>query len=204
LHCPTCSRYPGSSSEPAFPGQARRSSSNQVTYPLATTMLFVPGRRRLRGLLGFFGDSSFMCCSRDDTDLYWARSRVFGVLSNQAAGSACRGCLHHPRAGCHGRGLDLHTPWVAASGQHDLAQCGDCRTGSSSTNSKSLPNVSRSGPPLADGQAINQCCSIRQKSGGLWELKQEVEAALKSASGKPAAPSWSWRRPRVLVRGQAI
>jgi len=59
----------------SFPGQAPQIVENQVTYPLATTMLSVPGARTVRGY-SFFGDSFVYVIFADGTDLYWARSRV--------------------------------------------------------------------------------------------------------------------------------
>jgi len=65
-----------------FPGQAPQIVENQVTYPLATTMLSVPGARTVRGI-SLFGDSFVYVLFEDGTDLYWARSRVLEYL-NQA------------------------------------------------------------------------------------------------------------------------
>jgi copper/silver efflux system protein len=39
-----------------YPGQAPRIVENQITYPLTTTMLSVPGAKTVRGY-SFFGDS---------------------------------------------------------------------------------------------------------------------------------------------------
>src|SRR5215471_17881297 len=57
-----------------FPGQAPQVVEDQVTYPLTTTMLSVPGARTVRGY-SFFGDSYIYIIFRDKTDPYWARSR---------------------------------------------------------------------------------------------------------------------------------
>jgi Cu(I)/Ag(I) efflux system membrane protein CusA/SilA len=65
-----------------FPGQAPQIVENQVTYPLATTMLSVPGAKAVRGY-SMFGDSFVYVLFDDRTDLYWARSRVLEYL-NQA------------------------------------------------------------------------------------------------------------------------
>jgi len=62
------------------PGQAPRLVEDQVTYPLATTMLSVPGAKAVRGY-SFFGDSFVYIIFKDGTDLYWARSRVLEYLS---------------------------------------------------------------------------------------------------------------------------
>ncbi|VWX34824.1 copper/silver efflux system, membrane component [Limnobacter sp. 130] len=66
----------------SFPGQAPQIVENQVTYPLTTTMLSVPGAKDVRGF-SFFGDSFVYIIFEDGVDLYWARSRVLEYL-NQA------------------------------------------------------------------------------------------------------------------------
>ena len=66
----------------SYPGQAPQIVENQVTYPLATTMMSVPGARTVRGI-SFFGDSFVYVLFEEGTDLYWARSRVLEYL-NQA------------------------------------------------------------------------------------------------------------------------
>ncbi len=67
-----------------YPGQAPRIVENQVTYPLTTTMLSVPGAKVVRGY-SFFGDSFVYVLFDDGTDPYWARSRVLEYL-NQVQG----------------------------------------------------------------------------------------------------------------------
>jgi len=68
----------------SYPGQAPQIVENQVTYPLATTMLSVPGARTVRGY-SYFGDSFVYVLFEDGTDLYWARSRVLEYLSQVQA-----------------------------------------------------------------------------------------------------------------------
>jgi Cu(I)/Ag(I) efflux system membrane protein CusA/SilA len=63
-----------------YPGQAPQIVENQVTYPLATTMLSVPGAKTVRGY-SMFGDSYVYILFADGTDLYWARSRVLEYLN---------------------------------------------------------------------------------------------------------------------------
>ena len=64
----------------SYPGQAPQIVENQVTYPLTTTMLSVPGAKTVRGF-SFFGDSFVYVLFEDGTDLYWARSRVLEYLN---------------------------------------------------------------------------------------------------------------------------
>ena len=63
-----------------LPGQAPQIVENQVTYPLTTAMLSVPGAKTVRGF-SFFGDSFVYVIFEDGTDLYWARSRVLEYLN---------------------------------------------------------------------------------------------------------------------------
>src|SRR3982751_1123865 len=64
----------------SFPGQAPQIVEDQVTYPLTTTMLSVPGAKVVRGY-SFFGDSFVYILFEDGTDQYWARSRVLEYLN---------------------------------------------------------------------------------------------------------------------------
>ena len=67
-----------------YPGQAPRIVENQITYPMTTTMLSVPGAKTVRGY-SFFGDSFVYVLFEDGTDLYWARSRVLEYLNQVQA-----------------------------------------------------------------------------------------------------------------------
>ncbi|WP_119329137.1 efflux RND transporter permease subunit [Cysteiniphilum halobium] len=63
-----------------YPGQAPKVVEDQVTYPLSTALLSVPGAESVRGY-SFFGDSYVYIIFKEGTDPYWARSRVLEVLS---------------------------------------------------------------------------------------------------------------------------
>ncbi len=52
-----------------YPGQAPQIVEDQVTYPLTTTMLSVPGAKVVRGY-SFFGDSFVYILFEDGTDIY--------------------------------------------------------------------------------------------------------------------------------------
>ena len=84
--CPT-SPTSRSSCARRIPGQAPQIVEDQVTYPLTTTMLSVPGAKTVRGY-SFFGDSFVYVLFEDGTDLYWARSRVARIPEPGAE----RGC----------------------------------------------------------------------------------------------------------------
>ena len=103
-----------------FPGQAPQIVENQVTYPLTTTMLSVPGAKTVRGY-SFFGDSFVYVLFEDDTDLYWARSRVLEYLSQiQSRLPASAKPSLGPDA--TGVGWIYQYALVDRTGKHDLAQ----------------------------------------------------------------------------------
>ena len=84
-----------------YPGQSPRVVEQQLTYPITTTMMAVPGARVVRGY-SFFGDSYVYVIFEDGTDLYWARSRVLEYL-NQAAADLPAGV--QPRLGPDATGV---------------------------------------------------------------------------------------------------
>ena len=104
----------------SFPGQSPRVVEEQVTYPITTTMLSVPGAKAVRGY-SFFGDSYVYVIFEDGTDIYWARSRVLEYL-NQAASELPEGV--QPRIGPDATGVGWVYSYalVDRTGQHDLAQ----------------------------------------------------------------------------------
>jgi len=104
----------------SFPGQSPRVVEEQVTYPVTTTMLSVPGAQVVRGY-SFFGDSFVYVIFEDGTDLYWARARVLEYL-NQATSSLPEGV--EPRLGPDATGVGWVYSYalVDRTGSRDLAQ----------------------------------------------------------------------------------
>ncbi|MEG3126061.1 efflux RND transporter permease subunit [Sphingomonas sp. GB1N7] len=103
-----------------YPGQAPQIVENQVTYPIATTMLSVPGARVVRGY-SFVGDSFVYVLFDDSTDLYWARSRVLEYLS-QVQSRLPEGARASLGPDATGVGWIYEYALVDRSGHHDLAQ----------------------------------------------------------------------------------
>jgi Cu(I)/Ag(I) efflux system membrane protein CusA/SilA len=103
-----------------YPGQAPQIVENQVTYPLTTTMLSVPGARTVRGY-SFFGDSFVYVLFEDGTDLYWARSRVLEYL-NQVQARLPEGAESSLGPDATGVGWIYEYALVDRSGRNDLAQ----------------------------------------------------------------------------------
>jgi Cu(I)/Ag(I) efflux system membrane protein CusA/SilA len=104
----------------SWPGQAPQIVEDQVTYPLTTTMLSVPGVRTVRGY-SFFGDSFVYVIFDDSTDLYWARSRVLEYL-NQAAAQLPPSARPTLGPDATGVGWVYEYALVDRSGRHDLSE----------------------------------------------------------------------------------
>jgi len=104
----------------SFPGQAPQVVEDQVTYPLATAMLAVPGASTVRGY-SMFGDSYVYVIFEDGTDLYWARSRVLEYL-NQVAGNLP--ATAKPALGPDATGVGWIYEYALQdpTGKHDLSQ----------------------------------------------------------------------------------
>ena len=104
----------------SWPGQAPQLVENQVTYPLTTTMLSVPGARVVRGY-SFFGDSYVYVLFKDGTDLYWARSRVLEYL-NQVQSRLPPGATSALGPDATGVGWIYQYALTDRSGKQDLSQ----------------------------------------------------------------------------------
>jgi len=104
----------------SYPGQSPQVVEDQVTYPITTTMLSVPGAKVVRGY-SYFGDSYVYVVFEDGTDLYWARSRVLEYL-NQAAATLPEGVHPHLGPDATGVGWVYSYALVDRSGNHDISQ----------------------------------------------------------------------------------
>jgi Cu(I)/Ag(I) efflux system membrane protein CusA/SilA len=122
-----------------FPGQAPQVVEDQVTYPLTTTMLSVPGARTVRGY-SFFGYSYVYIIFDDKTDVYWARSRVLEYL-NQVTGRLPSSAK--PTLGPDGTGVGWVYEYalVDHSGQYDISQLRALQDWFLKYELKSVPNV---------------------------------------------------------------
>jgi Cu(I)/Ag(I) efflux system membrane protein CusA/SilA len=123
----------------SYPGQAPQIVENQVTYPLTTTMLSVPGAKTVRGY-SFFGDSFVYVLFADGTDPYWARSRVLEYLNAAQARlpASARASLGPDATGV---GWIYQYALVDRTGQHDLAQLRSLQDWFLKFELKTLPDV---------------------------------------------------------------
>ncbi|MDX9625886.1 MULTISPECIES: efflux RND transporter permease subunit [Pseudomonas] len=123
----------------SYPGQAPQIIENQVTYPLTTTMLSVPGAKTVRGY-SFFGDSFVYVLFEDGTDPYWARSRVLEYL-NQAQDRMPKGVVSTLGPDATGVGWIYQYALVDRTGTHDLSQLRSIQDWFLKYELKTLPNV---------------------------------------------------------------
>ncbi|MGB1199209.1 MAG: efflux RND transporter permease subunit [Thalassotalea sp.] len=104
----------------SYPGQSPQVVQDQVTFPLTTAMLSVPGAQTVRGF-SFFGDSYVYVIFKDNTDLYWARSRVLEYL-NQAADNLPANAKPQLGPDATGVGWVYLYALTDTTGQHDISQ----------------------------------------------------------------------------------
>ncbi len=124
----------------SWPGQAPQIIENQVTYPLTTTMLSVPGAKTVRGY-SFFGDSFVYVLFEDGTDPYWARSRVLEYL-NQVQSRLPPQARSSLGPDATGVGWIYEYALVDHSGKLDLSQLRALQDWFLKYELKTVPNVS--------------------------------------------------------------
>ena len=124
----------------SYPGQAPQVVQDQVTYPLTTAMLSVPGAVTVRGF-SFFGDSYVYVIFDEKTDLYWARSRVAEYLSQVAPNlpAAAKAQLGPDATGV---GWIYIYAITDPSGRHDISQLRSLQDWFLKYELQSVPGVS--------------------------------------------------------------
>ena len=124
----------------SYPGQAPQVVEDQVTYPLTTAMLSVPGAATVRGF-SFFGDSYVYVIFEEGTDLYWARTRVLEYLS-QVAPSLPAAARPQLGPDATGVGWVYIYALVDPSGRHDISQLRSLQDWFLKYELQSVPGVS--------------------------------------------------------------
>ena len=180
-----------------FPGQAPQIVENQITYPLASTLLSVPGAKTVRGY-SFFGDSFVYVIFEDGTDLYWARSRVLEYL-NQAQGRLPQGVTSTLGPDATGVGWIYQYALVDRSGQHDLAQLRGIQDWFLKYELKTVPNVAEVatiGGMVKEYQVLLD----PQKMVAYGITQQQVNEALKSANQEAGGSVLELAEREYMVR----
>lgn len=167
-----------------YPGQAPQLVENQVTYPITTTMLSVPRAKTVRGFSAF-GDSYVYVIFEDNTDLYWARSRVLEYL-NQVQNQLPKGAVASIGPDATGVGWIFEYALVDKTGKHNLAELRSLQDWFLKYELKALPNVSEVanvGGVVKSYQILVDPLKLSQFSVTLPEIKQAVEMANQEAGG---------------------
>lgn len=168
----------------SYPGQAPQIVENQVTYPLSTTMLSVPGAKTVRGF-SQFGDSYVYVIFEDGTDLYWARSRVLEYL-NQVQGKLPSGVSSSIGPDATGVGWIFEYALVDRSGKHDLADLRSLQDWFLKYELKNIPNVAEVasvGGVVKQYQILVDPMKLAQFGISLPEVKQALDSSNQETGG---------------------
>ncbi|HFK3155951.1 TPA: efflux RND transporter permease subunit, partial [Citrobacter sedlakii] len=167
-----------------YPGQAPQIVENQVTYPLTTTMLSVPGAKTVRGF-SQFGDSYVYVIFEDGTDPYWARSRVLEYL-NQVQGKLPAGVSAEMGPDATGVGWIFEYALVDRSGKHDLAELRSLQDWFLKYELKTIPDVSEVasvGGVVKEYQVVIDPMKLAQYGISLAEVKAALSTSNQEAGG---------------------
>ncbi|BCZ83569.1 cation efflux system protein [Paraburkholderia terrae] len=124
----------------SYPGKAPQVIEDQVTYPLTTTLLGVPGAKAIRAYSAF-GDAFVYVLFDDKTDQYWARSRVLEYL-NQVQSRLPPGATVSLGPDATGVGWVYEYALVDRTARHDLGQLRALNDWFLKFELKSVPDVS--------------------------------------------------------------
>ena len=180
-----------------YPGQAPRIVEDQVTYPISSTMLSVPGARVVRGY-SFVGDSFVYVLFDDDTDLYWARSRVLEYLS-QVQGKLPDGATASIGPDATGVGWIYEYALVDKNGRHDLAELRSIQDWFLRYELKAVPDVAE---VATIGGMVKQYQIILdpQKLASYGVTVREVSDALTAANQETGGATVELAEAEYIVR----
>ena len=180
-----------------YPGQAPQIVENQVTYPLATTMLSVPGAKTVRGY-SLFGDSFVYIIFDERTDLYWARSRVLEYLSQVQSRlpPSAKASLGPDATGV---GWVYEYALVDQTGRHDLAQLRSLQDWFLRYELKTLPGVAE---VASIGGMVKQYQVVLEptKLAGYGVTQQQAVEAIRRANQEAGGSVLELGEAEYMVR----
>ncbi|PDO86853.1 efflux RND transporter permease subunit [Kosakonia pseudosacchari] len=168
----------------SYPGKAPQLIEDQVTYPLTTAMLSVPGAKTVRGY-SMFGDAYVYVLFDDDTDLYWARSRVLENLS-QTQSSLPAGVNVGLGPDATGVGWIYEYALVDRSGKHNLADLRALQDWTLKFELKTVPNVAEVasvGGMVRQYQVVPDPAKMRALNITHEQIVSAVQAANQESGG---------------------
>lgn len=178
----------------SYPGKAPQVVEDQVTYPLTTTMLSVPGAKTVRGF-SMFGDAYVYVLFDDGTDPYWVRSRVLEYLSQvQSTLPAEAKASLGPDA--TGVGWIYEYALIDRSGKHSLADLRALQDWTLKFELKTVPNVSE---VASVGGMVRQYQVVLdpERMRALNLSHQQIASAITDSNQEGAAPCWRWGPPSI-------
>lgn len=183
-----------------WPGQSPQRIEDQVTYPLTTTMLSVPGAKTVRGF-SLSGDSYVYVLFDDGTDLYWARSRVLEYLS-QIQSRLPDGAVSTLGPDATGVGWIYTYALVDRSGRHDVAELRAVQDWFLRYELKSVPDVAE---VATIGGMVRQYQIVldpdRLRAHGITQ--SVVSEAVRRANGEAGGSVLELAEAEYLVRASA-
>ncbi|MDR2850739.1 MAG: CusA/CzcA family heavy metal efflux RND transporter [Desulfovibrio sp.] len=168
----------------SYPGKTPQLIENQITYPLTSAMLSVPGAKVVRGFSAF-GDSYVYVIFEDGTDLYWARSRVLEYL-NQAQSRLPAGVSPSLGPDATGIGWIFEYALVDRSGRHDLAELRSLQDWFLKFELSSLPDVAEVAPVggvVRQYQIVLDPVKMAQYKIAVESIVKAVEASNQESGG---------------------
>jgi Cu(I)/Ag(I) efflux system membrane protein CusA/SilA len=167
-----------------YPGQAPQVVEDQITYPLSSAMLAVPGATTVRGY-SFFGDSFIYVIFEDGTDIYWARSRVLEYL-NQARSRLPSQVQPELGPDATGVGWVYQYALVDRSGKHDLSELRSLQDWFLKFELQTVPGVAEVatvGGMVKQYQVVVDPNLLRTYSLPISEIKQALITANRETGG---------------------
>jgi Cu(I)/Ag(I) efflux system membrane protein CusA/SilA len=181
----------------SWAGQAPQIVEDQVTYPLATTMMSVPGVKTVRAY-SFFGDSYVYVLFDDNTDLYWARSRVLEYLS-QVRDKLPAGVSPALGPDATGVGWIYEYALVDHTGKHDLGELRALQDWFLRYQLKTVPNVAEVAS-LGGMVRAWQIVPDPQKLASLGITVSQLEEAINQANGATGGSVIEQGEAELMIR----
>jgi copper/silver efflux system protein len=167
-----------------YPGQSPQTVEQQVTYPIATTLMSAAGARTVRGF-SFFGDSFVYVLFDDDTDLYWARSRVLESL-NQIQSRLPPGARASLGPDATGVGWIYQYALIDRSGRHDLAELRALQDWFLKFELKTVPDVAEVatvGGMVKQYQVVLDPMKLSSRGITVAEVRDAIQRANRESGG---------------------
>ena len=181
----------------SYPGKSPQVIEVQVTWPLTTTMLSVPGAKTVRGF-SMFGDAYVYVLFENGTDLYWARSRVLEYLS-QIQSQLPEGVKAELGPDATGVGWIYQYALVDKSGRHSLADLRAIQDWTLKYELKTVPNVSE---VASVGGMVRQYQVVvnPERMRALGVTHQQLVDAIKSANQESGGALIEMGEAEYMVR----